>query len=82
MIEQDLGKDIKNQDGTVKTMGRMRKMLFKQGAGTIFFRDGAFEIEFQNCYSASMTKMLNRLFKKIGVAEGVKLKLLGNQKSL
>ena len=80
MIELDMGKDIRNHDGTTKTMARMRNILFKQGAGTIFFKNGIFEIKFQNCYSPAMTKMLNRLFLKTGVAKGTRLELLGNQK--
>ena len=80
MIENDLGKDIKNSDGTVKTMSRMRDLLFRQGAGTVFFRNDTFEVQFQNSYSPVMTKMLKQLFKHLGVDKGKKLKLLGDAK--
>ena len=80
MIEKDMGEDIKNSDGTIKTMSKMRSTLFRQGAGTIFFRNGTFDIKLQNSYSPNMTKTLNQLFKKLGIYQGVKLDVLDGAK--
>ena len=65
MIENDMGKDIRNSDGTVKTLARMREFLFRQGAGKIFYRNGDFKVEFSNPHSPAMTATLNKLYKRI-----------------
>lgn len=80
MIENDMGEHIRNADGTARTLGRMRSMLFRQGAGMIRFRDRTFDIEFQNSYSPQMTGILNDLFKSIGADQGQEFALLGGAK--
>ena len=65
MIEADLGTDIINNDGSIKTLDTMRKSLFRQGAGQIRFKDNTFKIDFLNSYSVEMTNMLKRFYSKI-----------------
>ena len=38
MIQRDLGEDIKNADGSVKSLATMRDSLFLQGSSRVLFR--------------------------------------------
>ena len=80
MIVDELGEDYKNPDGTVKTLSRMREMLFRQGAGKVFFRNNTFEIEFMNAFPIPMNRMLNKLFRKISEEYANGLTILGGAK--
>ena len=64
MISNDLKDDCKNYDGTTKTLSRMREMLFRQGAGMVYFRNKTFEVKFLNAFSIPMTEMLYNFFQK------------------
>lgn len=77
MIETDMGDDIKNPDGTVKTLARMREFLFRQGAGKIFYINEEFRIEFSTAYSPEMTTVLKRLYRRLQLKFSEGLKLLG-----
>ena len=80
MISDDLGDWGLNRDGTVKTMGRMRNKLFRQGPGVIFFKEGIFEIKFRNAFSIPMTKMLDTIFRKIDCEFSAGLNILNGCK--
>ena len=80
MISNDLEDDGKNPDGTTKTLSRMRELLFRQGAGMVYFRNNTFDIKFLNAFSTSMTKMLNKLFQGIRSDYPDGLTLLGGAK--
>ncbi len=80
MISDDLGKGCINPDGTVKTLSRMREILFRQGAGKVFFKDNTFEIRFMNAFDITMTKMLDRLFREVSREHADGLTILGGAK--
>ncbi len=80
MIENDMGKDIRNTDGTIKTMERMRELLFRQGAGKIFYKNGVFNVKFSNSHSPKMTAMLNKLYRRLETEYQDGLTLLGGAK--
>ncbi len=80
MIEYDLGEDILNADGSTKTLDTMRKKIFTQGAGTIYFKNNSFEIEFLNSYSLKMTNLLKKLYSKVEKTFPNGLSILGGRK--
>jgi len=80
MIEADLGEDIINNDGSVKTLDTMRKFLFRQGAGQISFDEDTFKIDFLNSYSVEMTNMLKEFYSKIEKEFINGLSVLGGKK--
>ena len=80
MIEADLGKDIINNDGSIKTLDTMRRSLFRQGAGQISFKNNTFKIDFLNSYSVEMTNMLKKFYSKIEEEFTDGLSVLGGKK--
>lgn len=62
MIERDLGKDLTNPDGTVRTLDRMRDALFRQGAATLTRDEDALVVRFLNSYRVKRTNMLRDWF--------------------
>ena len=80
MIERDLGKNLENPDGTVRTLDRMRGALFSQGAATLR-RDGdALVVRFLNPYRVRRTNMLREWFRIVTRRHRDGIDLLGGLK--
>jgi len=80
MIERDLGEFLKNPDRTVKTLGRMRESLIRQGPAQIAFQDDMLAVSFDNAYSIPRTKMLKCWFDTLSARHSDGLGLLGGLK--
>jgi len=77
MIERDLGKHLTNPDGTVKTLNRMRDILFKQGAATLSREENNLVVRFLNSYRVTPTNMLRDWFETISKRHSDGTDLLG-----
>lgn len=77
MIERDLGSNVKNPDGTRKTLGRTRNMLFRQGIGKLRIEEGALVVSMDTAYSRSRTDMLRDWFAILTARHQAGLTLLG-----
>ncbi len=76
MIQEDMGDDIKNPDGSIKTLKIMRNSLFRQGSAKLKIENQTIEIEFMNSMKQKNTDMLNNLLHKINLSES-KLEIIG-----
>ena len=80
MIERDLGKDLTNPDGTVKTLERMRHALFSQGAATLTRDEDTLVVRFLNSYRVDRTHMLRNWFRIVTQRYSDGISLLGGLK--
>lgn len=80
MIERDLGDLLANSDGTTKTLGRTREILFRQGPARIGLQDDSLVVTFSNAYSITRTELLTRWFNIITTRHADGLALLGGLK--
>ncbi len=80
IIEQDLGIDGKNQDGSSKTLRTMRDMLFRQGAAELNRSEDGLIISFLQSYRLKQTNLLMNWFYKISKRHPGGLHILGGQK--
>ena len=80
MVERDLGPALANPDGTVKTLDRMRDILFRQGAATLA-RDGDdLVVRFLNPYRVGPTTMLRDWFETVALRHRDGIALLGGMR--
>jgi len=77
MIQRDTEDFIFNPDNTVKTLQKMRGILFKQGSAKIFVKSDTIEINFLNRFSPKLTDNLMNFYNKIN---GYGLKIIGGFK--
>jgi len=77
MIERDLSQHLTNSDGTVKTLSRMREILFRTGSATIKVQDDALAVCYANSFPIRITNILKQWFDLISVRHAKGLRLLG-----
>mgnify|MGYP000586719788 CR=1 FL=1 len=80
MIEQDLGKDVKNPDKSSITLATMRDMLFRQGSAEITRTEDGLVVSFLHPYRLKQTNILKNWFYKISQRHKNGLSILGGQK--
>ena len=80
MVERDLGGQLTNPDGTVRTLDRMRDILFRQGAATLA-RDGDdLVVRFLSPYRVDPTNMLRDWFGTVARRHCDGIALLGGMR--
>jgi hypothetical protein len=80
MIQRDLGSFIKNADDSVKSLGTMREVLFRQGNARVMFSENTYEIRFLNSFSADLTQELARWFRILENRWNSGLNIIGDSK--
>ncbi len=76
MLQEDMGEDLKNSDGSVRTLKTMRNKLFRQGSAKLCIENKTIKIELCNALSQKTTDMLNNLIENIKLSEQ-NLKIIG-----
>ncbi len=77
MIERDLGENIRNPDGTRRTLDRTRNTLFRQGAAKLRKEDSRLIISFLSSYRVEQTRSLNQWISKVKQRHKEGLRILG-----
>ncbi|MCK5018356.1 MAG: transposase, partial [Candidatus Peribacteraceae bacterium] len=80
MVERDLKQHISNPDGSVKTLSRMRDILFRTGAASIKIQHNEFLVKYANSFSIPITTTLNEWNKLLNKRQGEGLEILGGMK--
>jgi len=80
MIERDLGENLTNPGGSVRTLDRMRNALFSQGAATLNREQDTLVVRFLNAYRAKRTNMLRNWFRTVTHRHPDGIALLGGLK--
>jgi hypothetical protein len=79
MIQEDMGDDIKNSDGSIKTLKTTRNKLFRQGSANLAIENDTVIIDICNSMSQKTTDMLNVFFEKINQSK-LNMKIIGGLK--
>lgn len=77
MLQEDMGSDIKNKDGSIKTLKTMRNKLFRQGVAKLFIENKTIKVELKNSLSSNTTQILQNLFQRTKLSEQ-KMKIIGD----
>ena len=80
MIERDLGKGIKNPDGTTKSLRTMRSMLFGQDSASLSLEGDTIVIKYLNAYRPETTNLLREWYKVVENRSASGLQILGGLK--
>lgn len=80
MVERDLGGKLSNPDGTVKTLDRMRDILFRQGAATLAREGDELVVRFLGPYRVNPTNMLRDWFGTVAQRHRDGIALLGGMR--
>lgn len=80
MIERDLKQHLANPDGSIKTLSRMRDLLFRTGAASIKVQNDDFLIQYANSFSISITTTLKEWHKLLKTKQGKGLEVLGGMR--
>ena len=79
MIQEDMGDDIKNSDGSIKTLKTTRNKLFRQGSAKLAIENDTVIIDICNSMSQKTTDKLNVFFEKINKSK-LNMKIIGGLK--
>lgn len=80
MMERDLKEHIHNDDGTVKTLNRMRELLIRPGAAEVKLCDNNINVKYSNAFSAKTSRILREWFAAITDRFPEGLEVLGGLK--
>jgi len=80
MIQIDAESLMKNSDGSVKSLEKMRDYLFKQGCAKVMISKDTIEVHFLNSFSPKLTEHLEKFYYLIHDKTTNGLKILGGFK--
>lgn len=80
MISQDAASELKNDDGSQKTLMTTRELLFRQGAAHISREQDTLNIYLANNFSINRQHFYNKFFKKITSEYPQGLQIIGGLK--